>query len=359
MDHTCLPFAPTSALASSGQPTSVLPRLNHDGSLDTTYGTNGTILSTIANELASTAMQQDGNLVFVGNIARTIDYYPNDTGIVARFVGDPVGSNQVPTFNKGADQSLLAGSGAQSISNWATGISTGAADEIGQTLDFVVTTSNSHLFTVGPTITTQGTLIYTPAAAATGAALVTVTLHDNGGTANGGSDTSAAQTFIIDVGSATPWQNPINPLDVTADGLVSPLDALVVINQLNAAGSRLLGQLPNAPNGPADYFDVNGDGAITPLDALQIINALNARVAHSAAADQSQQVGAATAVAAIAFGPAGISRTAPDTSSVANPSVTVLVGPSGGIASPTHELAAAQVTRVRAAVRGSSRFTGS
>ncbi|HEX3558566.1 MAG TPA: Calx-beta domain-containing protein, partial [Pyrinomonadaceae bacterium] len=45
-----------------------------------------------------------------------------------------------------------------------------------------------------------GTLTYTPAANKFGQATVSVSLHDNGGTANGGQDTSAVQTFTITVG---------------------------------------------------------------------------------------------------------------------------------------------------------------
>ena len=50
-----------------------------------------------------------------------------------------------------------------------------------------------------PAIAATGTLTYTPAANANGTATVTVRLQDNGGTANGGQDTSAAQTFTITV----------------------------------------------------------------------------------------------------------------------------------------------------------------
>ena len=50
-----------------------------------------------------------------------------------------------------------------------------------------------------PTIAPNGTLTYAPAAGANGSAAVTVQLHDNGGTANGGVDTSAPQTFTITV----------------------------------------------------------------------------------------------------------------------------------------------------------------
>ena len=45
----------------------------------------------------------------------------------------------------------------------------------------------------------NGTLAFRPASNASGHAIVTVVLTDNGGTAGGGVDTSAPQTFTIDV----------------------------------------------------------------------------------------------------------------------------------------------------------------
>jgi hypothetical protein len=64
-----------------------------------------------------------------------------------------------------------------------------------------------------------------------------------------------------------------NPLDVNADGIVSPLDVLVVINTLNHLG-QYLGQGAFAfSNGI--FPDVNGDSFITPLDALLLVNHLN------------------------------------------------------------------------------------
>ena len=50
-----------------------------------------------------------------------------------------------------------------------------------------------------PRFRSTGTLTYTPAANANGSATVSVQIHDNGGTANGGVDTSATQTFTITV----------------------------------------------------------------------------------------------------------------------------------------------------------------
>ncbi len=108
--------------------------------------------------------------------------------------------NDVPAFSKGADQTLLEDAGAQSVAGWATGLSRGGgADEAGQALSFLVSNSNSALFSVQPSIDASGRLTYTPAANATGTATVSVRIRDSGGTANGGVDTSAIQTFLITV----------------------------------------------------------------------------------------------------------------------------------------------------------------
>jgi hypothetical protein len=91
---------------------------------------------------------------------------------------------------------------AQTVPNWATAISTGPADESGQTVTFNITNNtNAALFSAGPAVSPTGTLTYTPAANANGSATITINLQDNGGTANGGVDTSASQTFTITVNS--------------------------------------------------------------------------------------------------------------------------------------------------------------
>src|SRR6185503_10493874 len=106
--------------------------------------------------------------------------------------------NQAPSFTKGADQTVLQDAAAQTVNGWATAISPGPANEAAQVVNFLITgNTNPALFSAGPAVSATGVLTYTPAANANGTAAVTLVIHDNGGTANGGVDTSAAQTFNI------------------------------------------------------------------------------------------------------------------------------------------------------------------
>ena len=104
--------------------------------------------------------------------------------------------NDAPTFTKGPDQSVMQDQGDQTVSGWAGDLSTGDA---GQSLSFVVTNDNNALFSAQPALSPSGTLTYTTATHATGTATVTVVLHDDGGTANGGVDASAPEAFTITV----------------------------------------------------------------------------------------------------------------------------------------------------------------
>ena len=75
-----------------------------------------------------------------------------------------------------------------------------------------------------------------------------------------------------------PWHNYANPLNVDQDpgDNVSPIDALVIINELNAADSHPVpAPDPHAP--PLFYHDVSADNFVSPLDALMIINHLNSQ----------------------------------------------------------------------------------
>ena len=110
--------------------------------------------------------------------------------------------NDVPSFTKGPDELVLDTAGAQTFAGWALNLSAGPPDEAAQLLNFIVTNDNNALFSVQPSIASNGTLTFTPAVGQAGVANVTVQIHDNGGTANGGVDTSVAQTFKITINQA-------------------------------------------------------------------------------------------------------------------------------------------------------------
>lgn len=132
--------------------------------------------------------------------------------------------NDAPSFTKGSNLTVSEDAGAQSIVGWATGISAGPADESGQTLTFTVSNTNNALFSVQPSIDGSGTLSFILAANAYGVTTVTVTLKENGGTANGGIDTSAAQTFTITVSPVNdvPFvSGPIPAQGVLQDSILS------------------------------------------------------------------------------------------------------------------------------------------
>jgi hypothetical protein len=199
----------------------------------------------------------------VDTITRTFNVQVNSADFV----------NHAPSFQKGADQASTDENGPVSVTGWATSISPGAADEASQTLNFIVTTDNDALFAAKPSVDAAGKLTFTPAANAHGLAHVSVQLHDNGGTANGGVDTSAAQAFSITITKPHPWHNTARPLDVTGDGFIAANDALAIINYINAFQA---GPVPaGAPFGP-NYLDPSNDSFVAANDALQVINFINA-----------------------------------------------------------------------------------
>jgi hypothetical protein len=123
----------------------------------------------------------------------------DDTSAAQTFTITVAAVNDAPTFSPGGNQTAVSLLGAQSVSGWARSISPGPADEAGQSVTFVVSVDKPGLFATQPALAPDGTLTYRPKALALGAATVTVRAVDNGGTANGGSDTSAAVAFTITI----------------------------------------------------------------------------------------------------------------------------------------------------------------
>ena len=95
--------------------------------------------------------------------------------------------------------------------------------------------------------------------------------NDPGATNNGtsGTDPSDGGPSILQI---SPIQNSANVYDVSGDGVVTPGDVLLVINEIARHGPETV----HVSSAITDYkVDVNGDFFVTPSDALMVINALS------------------------------------------------------------------------------------
>jgi hypothetical protein len=67
------------------------------------------------------------------------------------------------------------------------------------------------------------------------------------------------------------YHNFTIPEDSDGNGSIDPLDALVIVNQLNGGATSRV----STPDRSPQLLDVDGDRSLTPLDALMVINHLN------------------------------------------------------------------------------------
>ena len=144
--------------------------------------------SQTAPEVASNA---DGNAIFVwqSKPSSTSDSQ-NVYGRLYDYVND------APTINTPSNVTINENAGQQTVN--LTGITAGGGET--QTLKVTASSNNTSLIAT-PTITytspnSSGTLTFTPAANSFGTATITVTVMDNGGTLNGGVDTTSVQFTV-------------------------------------------------------------------------------------------------------------------------------------------------------------------
>lgn len=113
--------------------------------------------------------------------------------------------NDAPVFTGTSVTALSSMTGPHTRTGWAKNISPGPADETGQTLEFTVAAGTPDLFLVPPSLSPDGTLTFTPVPGITGGSTLSVTLRDNGGTANGGQDISNGMTGYLFLSNPTPF----------------------------------------------------------------------------------------------------------------------------------------------------------
>ncbi len=187
----------------------------------------------------------DANGVATVTVTATDDGAGDDTTVQTFTITiDEV--NDAPSFTAGPDQVSAEDAGPQTGAGWATGISAGPADESGQAVTFAVTgNTNIGLFAAQPAVGPDGTLTYTSKPHAHGSATITVRAKDDGGTLNGGSDTSATQSFTITI---TPVNDPpVATADAVTVGDGATADLDVVANDVDIDGDPLVPVLVSPP----------------------------------------------------------------------------------------------------------------
>jgi Right handed beta helix region/Putative Ig domain/Dockerin type I domain len=84
------------------------------------------------------------------------------------------------------------------------------------------------------------------------------------------------------------WHNKEMALDADGDGLVTQHDALLVVREINARGSGLLGVNATPDLIGKAYVDVNADGLLSPIDALLIADYIKQTSALAAISEGEQ-----------------------------------------------------------------------
>ena len=187
--------------------------------------------------------------------------------------------NGAPALDELRNISVLPTAGEQTIA--LAGINDGDASN--QRLRITATSGSTSILD-NPTIVydaanraTTGQLKFTPLAL--GSSVISVTVTDAGwdDLFDTEDDRQSTRQFTVNVTETMrSWNNSTMPLDVNGDGLVLPIDVLLVVNELNSRGT---GTLPERTTAEPPYIDVNNDGLLQPLDALLIINEINSRAA--------------------------------------------------------------------------------
>ena len=122
-----------------------------------------------------------------------------------RITVNPV--NDPPSFDIGPDISVEASSSSHLLSGWASNMSPGAEDEVGQSLSFTIESNSApELFgTPSILVSSNGTLHFNLADGAVGEATIALSLTDDGGTSGlGADDSSELNSFTLTVSDSVP-----------------------------------------------------------------------------------------------------------------------------------------------------------
>lgn len=214
---------------------------------------NPTITGTGASRVLNYLPNVDENTAAGGPVTITVTVTDNGgtalSGINTfsqTFTVTVIDVNDIPRMDPIPNPAFILEDAALQTIN-LTGIAEGPANESSQLLTITALSNNTALITNPVTVgytnpDTTGTITYTPVTNANGAALITVTVEDDGGELNGGVDT-LIRTFTVNV-------TPVNDQPVRTAGTVANLTVF------EDSGISLLGLgAVDYEEGPSDAFD--------------------------------------------------------------------------------------------------------
>ncbi|MCD4793544.1 MAG: hypothetical protein K8R54_09945 [Bacteroidales bacterium] len=176
---------------------------------------------------------------------------------------DIIPINDEPLFTLGANQFITENAGAQTVPAWATHINQGGSFyEDGQTLTFHLSNDNNSFFAEQPAVdVTSGNLTYATASDAYGTVYVEIYLTDDGGTTNGGDDTSPTYTFTVTVIGSSLWSRQdentvlLNLSDNVGIGTNNPKKSLHIYTYIDD-----IGPIKKSTLRLQNYYEVSGSG---------------------------------------------------------------------------------------------------
>ncbi len=176
--------------------------------------------------------------------------------------------NDAPSVGATGVVMVFENAGPQAWMDWAAAVPGGGQDEALQTFVYAVSNvSDLGLFELGqgPALDAAGTLTYTPATDTVGMSTSDVVVTDNGGTPNGGSDTSMPQTFSIIVAKA--FESTEVPIVIDQDSHVDFESTLEVSGVTNLIQRVLLyTDIPHSFFSFMDIYLISPGGTTVQLE---------------------------------------------------------------------------------------------
>jgi hypothetical protein len=213
----------------------------------------------------------EGSLVSFNTVFMQVSYQGGTGNDVTLTVVDIT-----PTIDPVDDLTIAENSPSQTVQ--LTGIVAGSS--VTSPIRVTASSSNMQLISlVDVTYTSNaatGSVSFTPEANMAGTTVITVVVEDGGiddDLSTAPDNATASTSFVVTVTADHPWHNYTFPVDVDGNGQVTPSDALILINEINAGGGGELSDTRDAVEAP--YLDVNKDGYLSPADCIEVINYLN------------------------------------------------------------------------------------